>query len=128
MVRELRRDDRAILVASHNLDELERISDRVIIIDRGLVQRVVEINAATASEAATYRIRAVAGIPALLEAFTGATETGVGELVLPTMDLVALNAGLARAIASGAIVAAVVPEATSLEREFHAVVRGGSDS
>jgi ABC-type multidrug transport system ATPase subunit len=128
IVRELRRGDRAILVASHNLDELERISDRVIIIDRGLVQRVVEINAATASETASYRIRAVAGVPALLDAFPGATQAGAGEVALSTIDLVALNAGLARAIANGALVAAVVPEATSLEREFHAAVRprGGS--
>lgn len=46
---ELRRPGRAILVVSHNLDELERIADRVAIVHRGKLQRVVEIDPAAPS-------------------------------------------------------------------------------
>ena len=53
----LRRPDRAIFIASHNLDELQRVSDRVAIIDRGRLQRVVDISAVPAADAMNpYRI------------------------------------------------------------------------
>src|SRR6267378_8704535 len=38
IVEELRRPDRTILIASHNLDELQRLADRVAIIDHGRLQ------------------------------------------------------------------------------------------
>ena len=41
IVEGLRRPGRTILIASHNLDELQRLADRVAIIDRGRLQRVV---------------------------------------------------------------------------------------
>jgi ABC-type multidrug transport system ATPase subunit len=43
LVMALRRPDRVLFIASHNLDELQRISDRVAIIDRGRLQRVVDL-------------------------------------------------------------------------------------
>ena len=42
VVEALRRPGRAIFIASHNLDELQRLADRVAIIDGGRLQRVVE--------------------------------------------------------------------------------------
>ncbi len=39
----LRRPDRTILIASHNLDELARLADRVGIIDHGQLQRIVDV-------------------------------------------------------------------------------------
>ncbi|HET7550301.1 MAG TPA: ABC transporter ATP-binding protein [Gemmatimonadaceae bacterium] len=41
---ELRRPDRAILTVSHDLDELERTADRVAIMHRGRLARLVEID------------------------------------------------------------------------------------
>ena len=41
----LRRADRTILIASHNLDELARLADRVGIIDHGHLQRIVDVRA-----------------------------------------------------------------------------------
>ncbi len=46
---ELRRPSRAILVVSHDLDELERTADRVAIMHRGRLARVVEVAAASPS-------------------------------------------------------------------------------
>ncbi len=53
--------DRTLIIASHNLDELERLADRVAIIDRGRLQRVVTVGAAPEAARTAYRIRAVAG-------------------------------------------------------------------
>jgi ABC-type multidrug transport system ATPase subunit len=43
LLRELRRPSRAVLVVSHDLDELERTADRVAIMHRGRLARMVEI-------------------------------------------------------------------------------------
>jgi ABC-type multidrug transport system ATPase subunit len=49
LVRSLRRPGRAMLVVSHSLDELERIADRVAIIHRGRLVRLVEVGTGPAS-------------------------------------------------------------------------------
>lgn len=119
----LRRADRAILVASHNLDELERLCDRVAIIDRGQLQRVVsmrEADGALGTVVRKWRIRAVAGIEALAAQLPGAVVSG--QSLECTLDLAALNAGLAAAIAQGALVTAVVPSESSLEEAFRTAV------
>ncbi len=125
IIGELRRDDRSMLVASHNLDELERICDRVVIIDHGRIQRVVDLRAAAPAAAlAAYRVRVAAGADALVAAFPGSAEREPGTVLIPALDLVTLNRGLSRAIADGAIVSAVQPSQSALEREFHAAVGG----
>jgi ABC-type multidrug transport system ATPase subunit len=127
IIQQLRRSDRAMLVASHNLDELEHICDRVLIVDRGRVQRIVDLRAASATgELCSYLVRVTAGAAPLIAAFSGSRETSPGEVLIPPLDLAALNRGLARAITDGAVVSAVQPERSALEREFRAAV-GGAD-
>jgi ABC-2 type transport system ATP-binding protein len=128
LIRERRRPDRAMLVASHNLDELERIADRVLIIDRGQVQRTVDLRRAHAGDTGAYRVRVAAGVPALLTAFPGAVEHTPGEVTIPAVDLAALNRGLAWAIGEGSLVSGVVPDESALEREFRAAVAPGSSA
>ena len=124
IIRELRRADRAMLVASHNLDELERICDRVVIIDRGRIQRVVDLHTASVeAPAVAYRIRVASGAPALIAAFPGAKEATRGDVIVPPVDLATLNKGLAHAIAGGTLIAGVAPDRSALEREFHDAVR-----
>lgn len=124
IIRELRRPDRAMLVASHNLDELERICDRVVIIDRGRIQRIVDLHAASTAPTTAYRIRASAGADAIVAAFTGAREASRGEVLVPPVDVATLNRGLMQSIAAGALVVSVAPDRSALEREFHDAVGG----
>ena len=49
IIGELRRPGRAILLASHNLDELERTADRVAIMHRGELRRTVEVDPSSPS-------------------------------------------------------------------------------
>lgn len=119
----LRAPDRAVLVASHNLDELERIADRVVIVDRGRVQRIVEVRAAQADGAVrAWRIQAATGHEALLAHLPEAARRGA--LVDCRADVAALNRGLAAAIAEGALVTAVVPAESVLEEAFRTAVSG----
>jgi ABC-type multidrug transport system ATPase subunit len=129
LIRELRRPDRTVLIASHNLDELERVADRVIIIDRGRIQRIVDLRGAGVTEATAYRVRAAAGAAVLLGAFPAAVEQVPGEITIPAVDLATLNRGLAWAIGEGAVISAVMPVESALEREFRSAVQpAGGDA
>jgi len=119
----LRAPDRAMLIASHNLDELERLCDRVVIIDQGRVQRIVEVRThAGAGGERRWRIQCTAGAEALVMLLPGATRAG--DLVEATADVPALNRALAAAITQGTLVVAVAPAESSLEEAFRSVVRG----
>lgn len=130
IVRDLRRPHRSMLVASHNLDELERVADRVVIIDRGRIQRIVDLRGAVTETASSYRVRVASGLQALFDAFPGAKQTEGGDVLIPSTNAGPLNASLARAIDAGAVITSLNPDRSALEREFHAAVQssGGSSS
>ncbi|HET7188443.1 MAG TPA: ABC transporter ATP-binding protein, partial [Gemmatimonadaceae bacterium] len=98
VVDRLRRPDRAILIASHNLDELARLADRVGIIDRGQLQRVVDVraNERVVTEGAPYRIVVSDGGVRVQEVFAGARELARGEFEVSALSLDEINAGLVR--------------------------------
>jgi ABC-2 type transport system ATP-binding protein len=117
----LRRPDRAMVIASHNLDELERLCDRVAIIDHGKIQRVVSVRDAVASGGTRrWRIATSAGAAGLAAQLEGAVVTG--DTVEVSADVAALNKALAAAIAQGTLVTAVAPAESSLEEAFRSAV------
>jgi ABC-type multidrug transport system ATPase subunit len=121
IVQGLRRPSRAILIASHNLDELERITDRVAIIHRGRLERVVRSGEGTA--ASVYRLVLGASCAALVEAFPEATAVDGRALEYRVQGgLDQLNARMASLIGRGGQVAGFFPEESRLEREFRAAI------
>lgn len=123
---DLRRADRIIFIASHNLDELQRLADRVAIIDRGRLQRIVSTRtgaAATADGAPIpYLVTVAAGADLVPDVFPGARIAGRGEFELPALELPALNRGLAELVARGALVSMLTPVHTALEQQFREAV------
>ena len=131
VVRDLRRPSRLILIASHNLDELERLADRVLILHQGRLQKVVTAGAAPsdvgASRELAYRLALTAPHPTVGRVFPGAELVeGRGAEWVIRGDLATLNRGLAELVAAGALVAAFTPEQSRLESEFRAAVGGES--
>jgi ABC-type multidrug transport system ATPase subunit len=125
VVATLRRDDRIILIASHNLDELARLADRVAIIDHGRLQRVVDVHGAAepvAGDRAPYRVVLARGAELLPSLFPGARALGQGEFQLDGLTLDEVNAGLAALLANGALVSMVYPVHTMLEQQFRDAV------
>lgn len=121
----MRRPDRAMLIASHNLDELERLCDRVVIIDKGRIQRIVDLRHAQEGDVALvrrWRLKVLAGIDALLARLPDAVRTG--DTIECSADLATLNQALAAAITEGALIGAVIPAESSLEQAFHSAVGG----
>jgi ABC-2 type transport system ATP-binding protein len=126
IVRELRRPGRCILIASHDLDELERLADRVAILHQGRLERVVTAGiSAAAEEPAVYRIGATGAEGVMARAFPSATPVeGRANEWRVRGSVPELNQGLAALIAAGAAVVSFGPEASRLESEFRAAVEG----
>ena len=130
IVTSLRRPDRAILIASHNLDELSRVADRVGIIDRGRLQRIVDVRATArreSGESTLYRIVVARGDELVAQIFSGARALGQGEHELGELTLDALNAGLVTLMQRGALVSSVNPMHSVLEQQFRDVVGATED-
>lgn len=124
IVGEMRRPDRAIVIASHNLDELERLAGRVAILDRGRLTRVADGSTEEDTAAAHYRLVLAAdddGVPA---DFPGAVRApGERQVTYDVRGSLAdLNDGLARILARGVQVRAFFPARSRLEAAFREAV------
>ena len=123
IVGELRRADRTMLIASHNLDELQRLADRVAIIDRGRLQRVVSTGYEPAAPTTTrFRITLAGGYDVVRAVFPNAEDAGKGEYDVTVAGIEELNASLANLIGRGALIVSVVPERSVLEQQFREAV------
>jgi ABC-2 type transport system ATP-binding protein len=124
IVESLKRPDRTIVIASHNLDELQRLADRVAIIDNGRLQRVVTTGYEQQGTAAAtrFRLTMAAGFDRVRHAFPLVEEMGRGEYDVTVGSVKELNTALAELIANGGLVASVVPERSVLEQQFREAV------
>ncbi len=129
IVEEMRRPDRLILIASHNLDELARLADRVGIMDRGRLQRVVDVraNERAVTAGAPYRLVVARGEDAVTGVFPGARTVGSGEFELHGIALDEINAGLVQLVQRGTLVSAVYPVHSALEQQFREAVGARAD-
>jgi ABC-2 type transport system ATP-binding protein len=119
----LKRPDRTILIASHNLDELQRLADRVAIIDNGRLQRVVSTGYQQDAPVATrFRLTLAAGFDRVRDTFVHVEDAGKGEYDVIVGSVKELNTSLAELIAKGGLVASVVPERSVLEQQFREAV------
>lgn len=125
LVQGLRRPGRLIVIASHNLDELERLTDSVVILGGGRVERVLQ-HSATAPEAAAvrvFRLKLLGPCAALAGIFPAAAPVGGRENEYKIeMDAAALNAGLLKLLGAGGIVLSLQPDQSGLERAFNEAV------
>jgi ABC-2 type transport system ATP-binding protein len=124
VVNELRRPDRVILIASHNLDELARLADRVGIMDRGQLQRIVDVraNERVVTAGAPYRLAVARGEADVPVVFPGVRAIAAGEFELQGLSLEEINQGLSRLVQAGALVSAVYPVHSALEQQFREAV------
>jgi ABC-2 type transport system ATP-binding protein len=123
IIQGLRRPGRTIIIASHNLDELQRLADRVAIIDHGRLQRLVTTGYDKATdEGGNYRISVAAGAQHVKEMYPAAIQTNENEFELTFPSMIELNAAIAKLIAGGVLLAEVVPARSVLEQQFREAV------
>jgi ABC-2 type transport system ATP-binding protein len=119
----LRRPDRVIVIASHNLDELERLADRVAILNKGQLQRIVEHDSGASVAAALLWRLAFEESPDVAAAFPGAQPVaGRPGMWRVSATRTQLSAALAGLLANGAVLIECAPEESSLESAFRAAV------
>ena len=129
LVQRLRSPERTMLIASHNLDELERLCDRVAIIDRGRLQRVVDTRRAAARDvAAAYHLTVALGAELVPAVFPAAVSLGDGQFEVEGGDARVLNERLGDLLARGGQITALIPAHSGLEAQFREAVRGSGDS
>lgn len=121
--------ERVLLIASHNLDEVERVADRVAVLDGGRLREVLELRAALPGlppyrlevepdEAARGRVHA---------RFPGAADAGApGHFRVTAPELAEMNRRLALLLADGVRVRAFAPEHERLEQRFRRSLAGST--
>jgi ABC-type multidrug transport system ATPase subunit len=124
IVDDLRRPDRTILIASHNLDELARLADRVGIIDHGELQRIVDVraNERAVTQDAPYRIVLARGEDHMASVFPDARAISAGEFEIRGRSLDAINDGVVALVQRGALVGSLSPVHSALEQQFREAV------
>jgi len=126
LVATLRGPDTIIVVASHNLDELQRVADRVAILDGGRLQRIVTTGyAPDTTITATYRITVAAGAEHVGAIFPGARAGARGQFDVSVADLAQLNAGLGELLRRGTLIVSVAPAESVLESQFREAIGAG---
>ncbi len=122
VVAALRSPGRTIVIASHNLDELERLTDRVAILGRGRLQRIV--TSGGGQNGGAYRLVLAAPSGRVVECFPDAMPVeGRPSEWRVQGDLEDLNQRLRRLLEGDAVLTSFYPEQSRLESEFHAAVR-----
>lgn len=124
LVSGLRRPDRLIMIASHNLDELERLADRVVILHLGRLQHIQVAGGSHAHQ--NWRLVLAAGAVLPAGIFAGATPVeGRPGSFRVIGDVEAVNLDLGRLLAAGGRVASFGPETGGLESAFRSAVGEG---
>jgi ABC-2 type transport system ATP-binding protein len=118
----LRADGRTVILASHDLGEVERVADRALLLEQGVMRGILETRSAAAGT--RYTIRLATSFPRMAEAFPDAvpgaddawtvTVAGAGELTERVGALIAL----------GGVIAAVEPDREPLEDRVRAALEG----
>jgi ABC-2 type transport system ATP-binding protein len=128
----LRAQHRAILLCTHDLDEAQRISDRVVIVDRGLIVREGATEELRSAGRPSFRAELVGDEATLRAALQGAGVTidgvspGSGRLEVrwSTDDPAESNTRALRALLdAGARVISVNAETRSLEDAYLAIIK-----
>ncbi len=120
-ITEQRRAGRTVLLASHDLAEVERIADTVIVLDRGEVKDVLDAGSDKAAPTA-YRISLSDAFPRFAEVFPNATanDTSSYDVVVDGVD--DLNNRVAALIEAGGRILDVRPAHEGLEPRLRRMI------
>jgi ABC-type multidrug transport system ATPase subunit len=114
----LRAANRAILIASRDTAELQRIADRVTLIDRGRVRRPGASRPPTPADVeAVYHISVHRGAEHVMAIFPSAISLGRGTYAVRVMGLGPLNMGLRELLERGVLIASVAPARVPVEAQ-----------
>jgi ABC-2 type transport system ATP-binding protein len=121
IIAQLRADNRTLLIASHDLNEVERFVDRVILLADGAVRENFALTRGTESFQ-QYRIELRAPVPEAREIFEQVDDANARVLLVTVQGSNDLSARLAALLSAGGIIESVTP-AGGLEERVRAALR-----
>ena len=124
LVDELRGQKRTLLIASHDLGEVERLTDRVLLLDEGKLKQIMDIR--PSGEAGRYRLELAAPVPTLGDIFPGAVgvEPGGHVHLVTAADPPELSRRLAALLETGGVIVSVAPATDALEERVRRALGG----
>lgn len=128
MVAELRDEGRTVIMASHDLGEVERTADRALLLEQGAIRGILETRPADGATA-RYRIVLERPFDRMADVFPdtvpdGAARSGSGRSWTVTVaSAVELSERLGALLGLGAVIAAVEPVREPLEERVRAALR-----
>jgi ABC-2 type transport system ATP-binding protein len=122
----LKNDGKTIFLNSHLLSEVERISDRVAIMDHGTIVKQGSIDDLTRTEH-IYEIRVANPLPEILASLgTSLTHADGGALEIRCNSSEDLNRTMDLLRAAGGVIESMSPKKTSLEDVFVDLIQGSA--
>jgi ABC-type multidrug transport system ATPase subunit len=122
VISELRANDRTVVIASHDLTEVERIADRAVVLDKGAVRDVLDVRGR--ATAADYRLRLALPFDNVAGAFPDAMRIDELEYVVVVTGPADLSQRLGGLIALGALIDTVEPVRPGLEERVRGTLDG----
>lgn len=122
MVTELRSEGRTVVIASHDLSEVERIADHALVLDAGAVREILDVRAH--HQNIEYRVRLAAPFDQFMEAFPRAARLDALQYAVNVAGPAELSQRLGGLIALGALIAAVEPVRADLEERVRTALDG----
>lgn len=119
LITELRGEGRTLLIASHDLHEVERAVDRALLLDNGELREIMDIH--TPERARAYRIQLTSDFPLVSEIFADVVRLEPAVYVVRAATPADLSLRIGALIESGAAIVAVHP-ADDLESRFREAV------
>jgi ABC-2 type transport system ATP-binding protein len=118
----LRDAGRTVLLASHDLGEVERVADRATVIEAGAIRETLELR--TSPPADAYVIRLAEPLPSIGEVFTDAAPLDAAATMfrVRVADARELSIRLAALLELGGIIAAVEAMAAPLEERVRRIL------
>jgi ABC-2 type transport system ATP-binding protein len=121
VVAELRAGGCTVIIASHDLGEVERVADRALLLEGGVLRDVLDLQAV--AQPSSYLVRLDAAFPRIVEVFPDAQPlaSGTGYRV-SVPGPVELSERVGALIALGGVITAVQPERADLEDRVRAAL------
>ena len=122
LLRELRDDGATVILASHDLTEVERVADRALVLERGAVRTILDTK--PAEDVVVYRVRLHEPCGDVRTAFPNAEAESATTFRVSAVSAAELSERLGALIALGAIVTGVEPVREPLEQRVRDTLRG----
>jgi ABC-type multidrug transport system ATPase subunit len=125
-VTDARQRGATLLLASHDLAEVERLADRAVVIDRGAVREVMDVRT-PADAARAFLLELDSPSARIAEIFPGASDAGTATYHVSVTGVADLSARIAALLATGALLREVRPLEEPLEQRVRRALDTGAE-